>query len=190
MVVAAVIGLVVGAAGVGLPWLFSADNGSTGSTMPISAPTTLGSLRTLQSASAQHGSQYMPAAQQAASDDAQSAKQVSTAYGGAAALVAHYTDSQLDTGVLLIAVRADSPQPFVMYQDPRETGGVTPPSQVRDFGAVACEINSPPSGSQEVSYCQRSGPDLTVQVQVLQGDIVTHSDQVVALVDDAWSGLR
>lgn len=191
--VAGVIGVLIGALGVGLPWLLSGGGGGGSSTASLSAPSTLGSLLSYQNASARFGSRALANARQHADDDGQSTRLLSAAYGGAAALVAQYSDNELNSMASLLIVRADSPQPFALYENLKETGLAAPVNEVERFGAVSCLVQNVAIGSsatepaQDVyaSYCQRSGPGLTVQVRP-SGDISHHPDQIAALVDDAW----
>lgn len=194
-VVTAVIGVVVGALGVAVPWLLTGTggNGIGGSTASLSAPSTLGDLASFQQASAHFGKQAGTIAQQHAADDVQSGKLLSAAYGGAGALVKEYSDDQLNDMASLFVVRADSPQPYTPYENTKELGVAVPLNEVEQFGAVNCLVQNeavgpsgpPPTEDVFTSYCQRSSPDLTVQVRV-SGDISHHPDQVAALVDDAW----
>jgi hypothetical protein len=195
--VTAVIGLVVGALAVGVPWLFLGGGGVGGSSAPLTAPSTLGGLESYQAASVHLGSKAVAFAQQLADDDAQSATLLSAAYGGAAALVTRYSDDRLDSMALLLIVRADSPQPFVEYENLKELGFGVPEHQLEQFGPVSCVIdNEPPvqSGSEPssqvyVNYCQRSGPGRTIQVRP-NGPLQHEPDQVAGLVDDAWNNVH
>ncbi len=196
--VTAVIGLMVGALAVGVPWLLLGGGDSTGgSSAPLTAPSTLGSLESYQAASAHLGSKAVTHAQQLAEDNAQSAKLLSAAYGGAAALVTSYSDDSLNSMALLLIVRADSPQPFVQYENLKELGFAEPENQLERFGPVSCVIdNEPPvqSGPEPpsqvyVTYCQRSGPGLTIQVRP-NGPIQHTPDQVAGLVNEAWNNVH
>lgn len=197
--VAGVVGVVIGGVGVGVPWLLSGGGGGTdfgggGSSASISAPATLGSLQPLTTASAHLGASGSANARNIAADDDQSAKLLSTAYGGAAALVAHYSDDQLANLAILSVVRAASPQPYEAYENLKELGFSQPEKLTQQVGDVTCDVNNEPpvtSGTEPtdsvyVAYCQRTAPGLTVRVQVT-GDLQHHPDQVAGLVDSAWS---
>lgn len=198
--VTAVVGLVVGGLGVGLPWLLSGGGGGGlgGSSAAVLAPGSLGDLKSLHDASVQvAGDKGAANAQRQAADDVQSAKLLSTAYGGAAATVAHYADEELENIVTLFVVRADSPEPFVPYENLKELAEAVPQNELVRVGDVACVVfNSQfvksgpePTDGVVTTLCQRSGNGLTVQVRV-GGDIQHHPDQVAALVDDAWASVR
>jgi hypothetical protein len=196
-IVTGVIGLVVGALGVGLPWLLSGGSGLGGSSSSITAPGSLGNLKSLHDASVQvAGDKGAANAQRQAADDAQSAKLLSTAYSGAAATVAHYADGQLEDIVALFAVRAESPEPFVQYENLKELEEGVPQNQLVRVGDVACVVynsqfvKSGPEPTEGVltNLCQRSGNGMTVQIRP-SGDLQHHPDQVAALVDDAWAAV-
>jgi hypothetical protein len=199
--VTGVVGLVVGALVVGLPWLLSSSGGGGGlggSSGAITAPGSLGSLKSLHEASVQVGGDKGAAnADRQAADDVRSAKLMSTAYGGAAATVAHYADEELDDIVALSVVRADSPEPFVQYQNLKELAEAVPQNELVRTGDVACLVfnadfvksGPEPTDGVMTTLCQRTGNGLTVQVRP-SGDIQHHPDQVAALVDNAWDAVR
>jgi hypothetical protein len=96
----------------------------------------------------------------------------------------------------LFVVRANTPQPFMPYENLKELGESVPLYEVKQFGDVQCLVNNTqpeasgpePTDSVVTSLCQRSANGLTVQVRA-NGDIEHHPDQVATLVDDAWSSV-
>ncbi|MHA6763796.1 hypothetical protein [Streptacidiphilus sp. PAMC 29251] len=98
--------------------------------------------------------------------------------------------------VTLNAVSASSPQPYVPYEDAAQLGLAVPTDQLVQVGQVACVVfNQPTAAGQKpagdsvvVTYCQRTGSGLTVQLRA-SGDLQHQPAEMAALVDKAWSAL-
>ncbi|MFC1430125.1 hypothetical protein ACEZDB_05560 [Streptacidiphilus sp. N1-3] len=128
--------------------------------------------------------------------DTKSAQRLSQAYGGAKAVVQHYADSEVAEIVILDAVSASSPQPYVPYEDAAQLGMAVPPDQLVQVGQVACVVynqgtaagQKPTAESVVVNYCQRTGSGLTVQLRA-SGDLQHQPQQMAALVEKAWTAL-
>jgi hypothetical protein len=127
-----------------------------------------------------------------------SVERLSRTYGGAAATVETYADDGLETRFSLLAARASTPfPPFVPYQDPAALGVAKPTQELVSFGDVACVVRNdstpagrtPRAGSAHVASCVRTGPQLTVQIQDVGGDLGEQPAAVARLVDEAWSAL-
>jgi hypothetical protein len=196
--VTGVVGLVVGAAltAASLGLSGSASGGSKGRS--LTAPSSLGGLLQFERAMVQlDGSKVQAQAAQMTVQDGRSAQRLSQAYGGAHALVQRYSDSQLDNISVLDAVSAASPQPYVPYEDVKEERAAVPINQLLQFGQVTCVVvnpftaagHQPDPESVTVTYCQRTGPGLTVQFHPGPTDLWHKPAQVAALVDKAWSEL-
>ncbi|MGY0057250.1 hypothetical protein ACWY4P_11895 [Streptomyces sp. LZ34] len=201
--VTAALGLVVGLAAVGIPVLLSDDDGGGGfggggGSGELSAPAKLDGLRPFAEIQRAAG---VPKAEEMADaitkEDRKSGERLSEAYGGAAAVVQRYADSDVQTTVTLVAVRGRSPQPYVPYQDPKRLGLAKPQDELKTFGDVSCVLynqptaagSKPTADSVHVSYCQRTGDGLTVQVRTLGGGVANQPDKVADLTEKAWSEL-
>lgn len=193
-VVGLVLGVALTAASFGLSG--SASGGSKGRT--LTAPSSLGELLQFEKAMVQlDGSKVQAQAAQMTVQDARSAQRLSQAYGGAHAVVQRYSDSQLDNISVLDAVSAASPQPYVPYEDPKQEDAAVPINQLLQFGQVTCVVvnaftaagHQPAPESVTVTYCQRTGPGLTVQFHPGVGELWHKPAQVADIVDKAWSAL-
>ncbi|WP_052433410.1 hypothetical protein [Streptacidiphilus carbonis] len=108
-----------------------------------------------------------------------------------------YADKTEENFFDLRAVRSDSPEPYVPYEDPADTGSAVPYDQLLAYGHVSCVVinaftaagRKPAPDSVTTSYCQRSADGLTVQLRMHGGPLIHHPDQVAVLVDQAWSDL-
>ncbi|MFI1334916.1 hypothetical protein ACH4U7_33395 [Streptomyces sp. NPDC020845] len=202
--VAAALGLVVGLAAVGIPALLSDDGdggggfGGGGGGGELSAPAKLDGLRSF--ADIQRAAGVPKAKKMAdgiAEEDRRSGERLSEAYGGAAAVVKRYADADVQTTVTLIAVRSRSPQPYVPYQDHKRLALAKPQDELKTIGDVSCVLyNQPtPAGSKptadsvHVSYCQRTGDGLTVQIRAVGSGMANQPEKVAAVVEKAWSEL-
>lgn len=202
------VGLLLGAAVIGVPWLLTRDDSSDGggrgsltggSTAALSAPEKLGRFAHQDAAAkalSTDGSADKNAKRFAAADR-RSTGLLSTAYGGAPAVVQSFADPKFENLFQLTAVRARSPRPFVAYQDPAQLGLVVAPNQMTSLGKVDCVIyndptnsgGTPASDSVHVNSCQRTGDGLTVQIRQVSGDVGHDPHQVAGLVDQAWAAL-
>ncbi|MFF2808076.1 hypothetical protein ACFVT2_12930 [Streptomyces sp. NPDC058000] len=197
-------GLLVGAAAVGVAWLSLADSTSapTGggpgrtSTAELPLPTTLGKFVGFQEAAQRSGGRGAgQASQRTAKSDEESTKLLSDAYGGTAAAVRTYAQTDLTTTFMVTAIRGRTPAPFTPYEDPAALGVVRPMHEVRTVGEVSCVIvnqltptgQTPRPDSVNVDYCQRTQEGLTVTVRNINGDLRNSPEQIATLVDKVWS---
>lgn len=200
--VTAAIGLVVGLAAVGIPVLLSDDDGGGfgggGGGAELSAPAKLDGLRPL--ADLQRSAPTAKAKEMAdriAEEEGKSGERLSEAYGGAAAVMRQYADEEIQTTATLVAVRSRSPKPYVPYVDPKRLGLAKPQDELKTIGDVSCvlynqptpEGSAPTADSVHVTYCQRTGDGLTVQVRTVGSGVANKPAKVAALVESAWSAL-
>ncbi|MGO4751825.1 hypothetical protein AB4212_24975 [Streptomyces sp. 2MCAF27] len=196
------IGLVVGLAAVGIPVLLSDDDdggfGGGGGDAKLSAPAKLDRLRPFAEIQSESG---VPKAKEMADaiteEDRKSGERLSEAYGGAAAVVKRYADDGVLTTATLVAVRSRSPKPYVPDQDPKRLGLEKPQDELKTIGDVSCVLYNEPTAagseprkeSVHVTYCQRTGDGLTVQVHTGGSGLANQPDKVASLVEKAWSEL-
>ena len=191
--VAGIAGLVVGAVVVGVPWLIVSGNTSAlgADRTSLKAPVSIGAYTQLQK-----NSKLTPASLKMINDsDPQSAKNLSAAYGGAAAVVQRYSDADLANFVTLEAVRAQSPTPYVPYESAQDLGLAKPDQEIETFGAVHCLVANTPTQAgqlpQEASAntvtCERTSAHLTVRLRFGGGGDLMHTPQQAAdLANWAW----
>ncbi|MER6139882.1 hypothetical protein ABT174_07460 [Streptomyces sparsogenes] len=202
--VSGVIGLVVGLALVGIPVLLSDDDGGGGfggggGGAELAAPAKLGGLRPLADVQRKEG---IPKAGKMADglveEDRKSGERLSEAYGGAAAVVKRYADDDAETVVTLVAVRSRSPKPYVPYEDRERLALAVPPDELKVIGEVSCVLynqptpadSKPTAESVHVTYCQRTGDGLTVQIRPTGSGLANRPAKVADLVEKAWSALN
>ncbi|MEU1664815.1 hypothetical protein ABZ547_14570 [Streptomyces sparsogenes] len=202
--VSGVIGLVLGLALVGIPVLLSDDDGGGGfggggGGAELAAPAKLGGLRPFADIQRESGANKAgEMADGLVKEDRKSGERLSEAYGGAAAVVKRYADDDVQTVVTLAAVRSRSPKPYVPYEDRERLALAVPPDQLKVIGDVSCVLyNQPtPAGSKpttesvNVTYCQRTGDGLTVQIRPGGGDLAHQPTKVADIVEKAWSALN
>ncbi|WP_212238943.1 hypothetical protein [Catenulispora pinistramenti] len=195
-VVAGVVGLVVGAVVVGVPWLLTSSSSSPfgADKSALTAPASIGAFTPMVKNS------KTPAATLKTMEESATvgAKNLSAAYGGAAAVSQEYSDAGLENYVVLEAVRAQSPIPYVPYEDAHALGMDKPEQEIDTFGQVHCLIaNIPvavgqaaqPNGTSAVT-CERTSAHLTVRLRFGgDGDVMHSPQQAAALVDTAWGEL-
>lgn len=201
--VAGAVGLLVGIAAVGIPVLVGGDDGGSGTGGTgggsLRAPADLNgftSYAVMQRTRATNAS-GRAYGDKIAAEDVRSGQRLSAAYGGASAVVRRYTDDTLASFVTLVAVRGDSPQPYVAYEDPADTQAAVPQDQLVTVGNVSCVVfnqytaagKTPASDAANTTYCQRTGGGLTVQLRAGGGPLLHSPDKVAALVEAAWSDL-
>jgi len=206
---AGLAGLLLGAAVIGVPWLLTRDDdspatgsGRSGSSAALSAPETLGDFVHQDLAMKGLGTDEDPEkaaknAEQYITADRRSTGLLSTAYGGAPAVVQGFADRTFEDLFELTAVRARSPRPYVAYQDPARLGLVVAPNQMTTLRNVDCVIfndatnsgGTPAPDSVHVISCQRTGDGLTVQIRQVSGDVGHDPRRVAELVDQAWGTL-
>lgn len=196
-IVTGIAGLVVGAFAAGVPWALSGSSSSSpfgAAKGALTAPAAIAGFKPLE---------HNPKADAAtvkrmAESDPISAKNLSAAYGGAAAVVQQYTDTGLENFVELEAVRAQSPTPFQPYEDAHALGMDKPVQEIDTFGQVTCLVVNVtvPLGQQEqpnsanVVTCERTSAHLTVRLRFGGGGGLAHTpQQAAALVDTAWNSL-
>ena len=117
---------------------------------------------------------------------------VSEAHDGAAAVVGEYTDTEFESMVTLVAVRAPSRALMsYLFTEPEDLGLAVAMEEVIDAGAVECLVRNPPifedqdidTGDRVALLCQRTDENLTVQlVPSGQSDVAA----MAGIVDDAW----
>jgi hypothetical protein len=193
-VAAVLIGVLVGAFLVGVPWLVLSLLGGPSGQAPT-APAGLGGLGKAQDAitkvAAARGKAQID---RITKTDQETAARVSAAYDGAGAVVQDYQDERLARSLQLIAVRAPSPELFAPYEDVQALGEAKPGTELVRIGAVQCLLHNNPAApgstpDPDLSFvmnCQRTGPGLTVTVRSM-GTEGNHDPQELAgLVEQAW----
>jgi hypothetical protein len=195
-VIGGVVGLVVGALAVGIPWLMSGSGKAFGvESGSLKAPASIGAYVPLL----QNSKTDAATAKRIQTSDPISAKNLSAAYDGAATVVQQYSDAGFESFVELEAVRAQSPTPFLPYQDAPALGMDKPSQEVDTFGHVSCLVaNIPvPVGRQEqpnsstAISCERTSAHLTVRLRFGgAGDLLHSPQQAAALVDTAWNSMN
>jgi len=188
VVLAGVVGLVVGGLLVGGAWLLLGGDGASSS--PISAPERIsGYLRQGDAAEAVDRDKGKELADRYRDWDQRSSERLSAAHDGAGAFVQSYADEGLEQRFTVEAVRAPVPYPpYVSYTDPEYLGTERPLEELREFGDVGCLIRNDPSQSYVLS-CVRTDDDLTVQISHVGGDLLEDPGAVAKLVDAAWQEL-
>jgi hypothetical protein len=201
LLVAGVVGALLGAAVVGILWLALGgdDDGDVAAAdaTPLAAPTALGAYVPIASAPRLQDERGQGQIERISRLNQRTAQQVSEAFGGAGAVAATYVDDELLTFVPLVAVRAQAPLPWVPYQDPADLHLVRAPQEVLRFGDVACVVQNQPTpeggepaeDSVVTTLCSRTGPGLTVQVLFPGSDLGHQPARVAQLVDEAWASL-
>jgi hypothetical protein len=200
-VVAAVVGLVVGAGVASGAWLLfggdDTDNGAVGavggSAVAVSAPARLGDyyryadLQKVRERNGENGDMTQVVDRQARWDKESSAR-LSASRGGAGAAVQQYGNVELDSMFSLEVVRSPTASPqYVTYSDPEYLHLEKPPEEMVEFGPVSCVVRNNPSGETFVANCQRTGADLTVTVSHANGDLGGDPEAVADVVNEAWS---
>jgi hypothetical protein len=196
-VVAAVVGLVVGAGVTSGAWLLFGGDGGTvgGSSAAVSAPARLGDyyrypdLQKVRERNGENGDMTKVVDRQASWDKESSAR-LSASRGGAGAVVQQYGNVALDSMFSLEVVRSPTASPqYVTYSDPEYLHLEKPPEEMVEFGPVSCVVRNNPSGETFVANCQRTGEDLTVTVSHANGDLGGDPEAVADVVNEAWSQL-
>jgi hypothetical protein len=196
-VVAGLLGVLVGAVLVGVPWLaLSLFGGPSG--QALTAPANLGGLSRAQDAIAKlDATRGKATIDRIDKTDRETASRVSAAYDGAGAVVQQYQDDRLLRSFQLVAVRAPSPELFAPYEDVQALGVAKPSTELVRVGAVQCLVHNDPAapGSAPdpdrsfVTNCQRSGPGLTVAVRSMGTDGNHDPQELAGIVEQAWRGL-
>ncbi|MCR6489291.1 hypothetical protein M8542_41395 [Amycolatopsis sp. OK19-0408] len=196
--IAGLLGVLVGAFLVGVPWLVLSLWGDTPSGRSLTAPANLGGLGRAQDAIAKVDAQRgKPQIDRIDKTDRETGARVSAAYGGAAAVVQDYQDDRLLRSFQLIAVRASSPELFAPFEDVQALGVAKPSTELVRVGDVACLLHNDPAapGSTPdpdrsfVLSCQRTGPGLTVTVRSLATEGNRDPQELAGIVEQAWKEL-
>jgi hypothetical protein len=194
------IGVLVGAFVVGVPWLTLSLFGDEPSGRSLEAPNTLGGYETTQVAAGKLANGN-PAGQsqidRADKADRENATRISAAYGGAAAVSRSYHDAKFENGFQLTAVRAGSPELVAPYEDATALGLAAPSTELVQVGAVQCLLHNDPTPVGQapdpersfVTACQRTGDDLTVGLRIIAREDRPTPDRLAAAVDEAWREL-
>lgn len=195
--VTGLLGFLLGAALVGVPWLvLSLLGGPSGS--PPTAPAGLGGLGRAQDAIAKFDKVKGQAMiDRIGKTDRETAARVSAAYGGAGAIAQQYQDDRLERSFQLLAVRAPSPELVAPYEDAQALGLAQPSTELVRVGAVQCLVHHDPAAAgstpdpelSSVRTCQRSGPDLTVSVRSLSSSGNRDPREMAGIVEEAWRAL-
>ncbi|MFJ7213807.1 hypothetical protein [Amycolatopsis sp. NPDC098790] len=194
------IGVLVGAFLVGVPWLTLSLFGDAPGGRPLEAPGTLGGYESTQVAVGKLGSAGTAGKAQierADKTDRENAARVSEAYDGAPAASRSYSDARLTNGFQLTAVRAPSPELFAPYEDATALGLAAPSTELVRVGAVQCLRHNDPTplgrepdpDSSFVTACQRSGPALTVLLRITAREDTPTAERLAAAVEEAWTTL-
>lgn len=195
----ALIGFVVGAFVVGVPWLVIGLLGGP-SAQPLKLPDTLGGFTTTQAAVTKiadgraAGKSQIERADKA---EGENASRISAAYHGAAAVFRSYSDEGLESGFQVAAVRADSPELLAQYEDTAALGLAVPMTELKRIGAVQCLVHNgttplgqPVDPEQSVvTNCQRTGGGLTVQLRNTTTQNAHDPARFAAIVQEAWTAL-
>ena len=194
-VVAGLLGVLVGAVLVGVPWLaLSLFDGPSG--QAPTAPANLGGLSKAQDAIAKvDATRGKAQIDRIAKTDQETAARVSAAYAGAGAVVQDYQDDGLLRSFQLVAVRAPSPELFAPYEDVQALGEAKPGTELVRVGAVQCLVhNAPaaPGSTPDQSFvlnCQRTGPGMTLAVRSLSSEGNHDARELAGIVEQAWQDL-
>jgi hypothetical protein len=193
------IGVVVGAFLVGVPWLVIGLLGGP-SAQPLKLPDTLGGFTTTQAAAtkiAKGGPAGKAQIERADKAESENAARISEAYGGAAAVFRSYSDEGLESGFQVAAVRAESPELVAQYEDTQALGQAVPTTELKRIGSVQCLVHNEitPLGQPVdpekafVMNCQRTGGGLTVQLRNTTTEDAHDPARFAAVVEEAWTAL-
>ncbi|WP_086846135.1 hypothetical protein [Amycolatopsis kentuckyensis] len=192
--VTGLIGFLLGAVLVGVPWLaLSLLGGPSG--RPLTAPAGLGGLSRAQDALAKFDKAKSEAmVTRIDKTDRETGTRVSAAYGGAGAIAQQYQDDRLERSFQLVAVRAPSPELVAPYEDAEALGLAAPGTELVRAGAVQCLVHHDPAAAGStpdpdrsfVTNCQRTGPDLTVTVRSLSAEGNRDPRELAGIVEEAW----
>lgn len=195
--VSVLVGLLLGSALVGGAWLLAGRDGGP-SAEALTLPATLAGY--LANADHPLGREEpgQVVTERVERWSARSVERLSAAHEGAAAAVERYADEGYETQFSLMVVRNRAPDPlFVPFVDAADLRLARPPVELVEVGEVSCEVRNDPTieGSEpspdsvHVVQCQRSGPQLTVIVRDVVGDLGNDPSAVSQLVDLAWDVL-
>src|SRR2546423_802416 len=191
MLVAGIVGLVVGVVVVGVVWLASgSSSGVTVGNRAIRLPESVGEFVPFAEVQLNQSGPGAENAPRIASWDNQSALRLSKATSGAASIVQSYADNDLRNQLSVLAYRAQSSPnpPFVPYQDANTLGLARPPEEMDQFSNVSCVLRNDPTqvgsaantNTVHTTFCVRTGPQLTVEIRPT-GDISNEPQRVAQL---------
>ena len=188
LLVAGLVGLVVGGLLVGGAWLLFGGAGGSSSS-PVAAPARLSDYARFPDAATKRDPERGKEVADRYRDwDRRSSERLSAANEDAGAVVQTYTNDDLEDTFVLEAVRAPSAGPYAAYSDPEVLGMERPVEEVREFGDVGCLLRNDPSRTYVIS-CARTADDLTVRITHVAGDLLEDPAAVAELVDAAWDEL-
>ncbi|WP_326835179.1 hypothetical protein VSH64_09675 [Amycolatopsis rhabdoformis] len=199
LVIAAVVGLVVGAAGVGVPWFVTAHDSGVVSGLPLEAPDTLGGVdrADVYPIKLKDDESHRQFAQRNATTDRENTNRLSAAYG-APALVQTYTATNFAHSFQITAVRAHAPGLVTPYEG-KDNGLAGPLNELRQIGDVSCLLHNdlapfdkPSPDKTSVVVCQRTDATLTIQLKPLGDDTLEYTDPTVCanMINEAWAKLH
>jgi hypothetical protein len=198
---AALIGVVVGAAAVGVAWLAigTRGDGGLGGGATLDLPDQLGSYRRVADVELFRKDSARKSLERMERWNGKSAERLSESHGGAAAAAETYSDDTAENLITIYAVRAGDPgKPFVPFEDPADLKVAKPTNELLTFGEVNCVVYNEPTpagsepreGSARVQYCVRSDESLTVRTAPLGGDLGARPNEVANLVNEAWEAVN
>lgn len=196
-VFAGLIGVIVGAVLVGVPWVvLSLLGGPSG--RALTAPPSLGGLARAQDAIGKFGVERgKDVIARIEKTDRETGARVSAAYGGAGAVAQEYRDDRLERAFQLIAVSAASPELVAPYEDAEALGLAAPGTELVRVGDVQCLVHhdsaaagtTPDPDRSFVTSCQRSGPALTVTLRCVSAEGNRDPHELAGIVEAAWKEL-
>jgi hypothetical protein len=197
LLLAGLLGLVVGGLVVGLIWYGSGSASPVTGTQSITLPGSIGEFVPFGEVDLNKTSRGKDNVARIESWDEQSSLRLSKATG-ASATVRAYADKDLrnQLSVLAFRAKANPNPPYVPYQDANTLGLVHPPDEVEQFSSVSCVLRNDPTAvglvpspnSTHTISCVRTGPQLTVEIRPT-GDISNEPQRVAQLVDEVYQAL-
>jgi hypothetical protein len=197
LLLAGLLGLVVGGLVVGLIWYGSGSTNPVTGTQSITLPDSIGEFVPFGEVDLNKTSRGKDNVARIESWDEQSSQRLSKATG-ASATVRAYADKDLRNQLTVLAYRAKANPnpPYVPYQDANTLGLVRPPDEVTQFSDVSCVLRndptavgqSPSPNSAHTISCVRTGTQLTVEIRPT-GDISNEPQRVAQLVDEVYQTL-
>lgn len=200
MIGALSIGVVIGALVAALVTSMLVGDGGEGDepdTDPIELPDRLGDL--VSTATAERDGEPFPAdvRERAERRNALAVEVVGDAYGGASAAAQDYWSEDLETRTLVLAVRAESPEPFVpeLFVEPADLGLEVRARERLYVDDIACIVVNPYTAEGDevdrsrvfVGQCQRSRDGVTV---IVQPNGVSDLTVAASILDDAWDAIE
>ncbi|GAB3888913.1 hypothetical protein ACFQ1S_25540 [Kibdelosporangium lantanae] len=197
LLLAGLLGLVVGALVVGVIWYGSGSSNPVTGTQSITLPGSIGEFVPFGDVELNKAGRGKDNIARVESWDEQSSQRLSKATG-AAATVRAYADKDLRNQLSVMAYRAKANPnpPYVPYQDANSLGLVRPTDEVEQFSSVSCVLRNDPTSvgqspslnSTHTTSCVRTGTALTVEIRPT-GDISNEPQRVAQLVDEVYQTL-